>query len=327
MLFPVWEKLFVTYILKYRLNNRKGFLMKLATTIGNLYRYCLTPAEALRAAAKSGFRYIDYSFYSAHTGNSPYLANDDRMWKKEVEDAAAAAAELNIKYVQAHAPGCNPAGEGDHSAEIRAVNRTIEACGMLGIRNTVLHTSYSRKHLYPADRDAYFEFNRKFLEQLLPTAEKHNVTICVENSTSGNMGDMYFFMTPAEMNDFIDFMGHPLVAACWDTGHALMEGKPDQSADFKELGKNLRAVHIHDNNGRDSHLAPYCGGLMLDKVMEGLLAIPFDGYFTFEADGYMSKCNGDGPLACASLDICVDALALLYKVGRRALETYNCFEE
>ena len=300
--------------------------MKTATTIGSLYGFGLSPAGALHAMARSGFKYIDYSFYDVLSENSPFMQDDDSMWRQEVADAAAAAAELNMKFVQAHTPNYNPAADCDHERCIRAVKRTLEACGMLGIPNAVLHTSYSRQHLYPADKDAYFQFNREFIRKLLPTAEKHGVTICVENSTSGNMQGMYFFMTASEMNDFIAYMDHPLVGACWDTGHALIEGKTDQYADLLELGKKLKAVHIHDNNGADNHLAPYCGALQLDRVVRGLLDISFPGYFTFEADAFMGRCNGNGPLSRIPLDIHVDALAMLYKIGRHALETYGCFE-
>ncbi len=301
--------------------------MKTATTLGSLYAYGLTPAEAVTAAAGSGFRYIDYSFYNCCNADSPFMADDDSIWRKTVADAAAAAAAVGVKYVQAHTPNYNPAGECDHEACLRAVRRSIEACGILGIPNAVIHTSYSRQHLYPGDRDAYFEYNREFLRKLLPVAEKYGVTVCVENSTSGNMQGMYFFMTAGEMNDFIAYMNHPLIGACWDTGHALIEGKSDQYADLVELGSNLKAVHIHDNNGADNHLNPYAGSLQLDSIMKGLLDISFPGYFTFEADSFISRCNGSGPLSRVPLDIHLDGIAMLYKIGRHALETYGCFEK
>ena len=302
--------------------------MKIATTLSQLYVvYNLSPAEAVKTAARSGFRYIDYSFYDCFTYNRDYLADDDSLWKKEVEAAAAAAEKYGMKYVQAHTPNYNPAKDCDHEICMRAVRRSIEACGMLGIPNAVLHTSYSRQHLYPADREAYFEYNRKFICELLPIAEKNNVTLCIENSSFGNMQGMYFFMTAAEMNEFIAYMDHPLIGACWDTGHALMEGKSDQYKDLLELGANLKAVHIHDNNGRDSHLAPYCGKLQLDSIVRGLKDVSFKGYFTFEADNFLSRTNGSGVLSCLPLDIHIDGLAILYKIGKNALEKYDCFEE
>ena len=298
--------------------------MKIATTIGEMYPYSFSPADAVAAYEGTGFHYLDYSFYNVISSpNNPFMSDG---WKKTVEGAKNTAESLGFKFVQAHAPACAVRGK-ESEIGILATQRSIEACGMLGIPNAVLHTSYSRQHLYPADREAYFEYNRKFICELLPIAEKNNVTLCIENSSFGNMQGMYFFMTAAEMNEFIAYMDHPLIGACWDTGHALMEGKSDQYKDLLELGANLKAVHIHDNNGRDSHLAPYCGKLQLDSIVRGLKDVSFKGYFTFEADNFLSRTNGSGVLSCLPLDIHIDGLAILYKIGKNALEKYDCFEE
>ena len=38
--------------------------MKIATTIGEMYSFVRSPAEAVRAYEGTGFRYLDYSFYT-----------------------------------------------------------------------------------------------------------------------------------------------------------------------------------------------------------------------------------------------------------------------
>ena len=52
--------------------------MKIATTIGEMYDYVPTPADAIKCYKDSGFKYLDYSFYYSQKGNSPYLLDDDR---------------------------------------------------------------------------------------------------------------------------------------------------------------------------------------------------------------------------------------------------------
>lgn len=303
--------------------------MKIATTIGEMYKYAPVPADAVRCYKNTGFRYLDYSFYTVHTGNSPFLADSDKEWKQQVEDAGKAAEECGFKFVQSHAPGYNPMGKADdHSACLRAMSRSVEACGMLGIPTSVVHTSFSQAHLYPMAKETYFKYNREFLRGMLETAEKYGVTVCIENSSVRNMRDQYFPRTPEEMNEFVEYMDHPLLKCCWDTGHAVMEGKTDQYEDFKKLGANLKAVHIHDNNGlSDQHIAPYCGFLQMDSVIQGLIDINYSGYFTYEADGFMNKKNGTGPLNLLPLELRQEALALLYKTAKFMLETYNVFEE
>ncbi len=301
--------------------------MKIATTINEILDYVPTPADAVRAYKGSGFKYLDYSFYYDHKGNSPFLLDDERHWQDQVKAAIDAADECGFTFVQAHAPGYNPLSSMDYESCMRAMTRSVEACHLLNIPVIVMHTSYGRQHLYPMDKAKYFEYNRGFVGRMLETAEKYGVTVCIENTSSGNMGDFYFPRTPAEMNDFIEYMDHPLLGCCWDTGHAVMEGKSDQYDDLKELGGNLKAVHIHDNNMRsDQHLPPYCGKLQLDRFIEGLIAINYQGAFTFESDGFLNNFNGDGKLKTLPLEVRKSALKLLFEIGRFALESYGIFE-
>ena len=302
--------------------------MKIATTIGELYHYNLSPADVIRNYQGTGFKYLDFSFYYAHDQASPYMQSGDRAWKKEIEDSIIAAEEGGFKFVQAHAPGYNPGFDSsDYDKCIRAMQRSVEACAMLGINTTVMHTSFSPEYKYPGDRDGYFEYNRKFVGDMLKTAEKFGITVCIENTSNGNAGEMYFPRTGAEMNDFIAYMNHPLLGACWDTGHAVMDKKFDQYAELKELGKNLKAVHVHDNGiHSDQHIAPYCGKLQLDSIVKGLIDIDYKGNFTFETDAFLNHINGEGPLRQLPLEIRKDGLALIYKIGKFALETYNVYE-
>ena len=44
--------------------------MKIATTIGEMYPFTATPAEAIAAYEGTGFRYLDYSFYEVVSMNT-----------------------------------------------------------------------------------------------------------------------------------------------------------------------------------------------------------------------------------------------------------------
>ena len=76
-----------------------------------------------------------------------------------------------------------------------------------------------------------------------------------------------------------------------------------------------------------------------DAVMQGLLAIGYKGYFTFEA-GNMLLSYGRWPhrrrqapsvterrLSIPSLELRRKAASLLYEIGRAILTAYDCFEE
>lgn len=299
--------------------------MKIAASIADMYEYCSSPAEAVRCYVGTGFKYLDYNFYTAHLNNSPFMQDDDRAWRAQIEDTAKTAKECGFTFVQSHLPGYNPMGNFDHKRCMRALLRTAEACGILNIPTMVIHSSYSLVHRYPMDQDAYFEYNKKFLYPILETAEKYGTVLCIENTSAKNMGECYFPRTAAEMNEFVKFINHPLLGCCWDTGHAVMEGKSDQYADLMELGKNLKAVHIHDNNGlSDQHLAPYCGKLQLSRVIEALRDTDFKGYFTFETDRFMKNFSGNPPLP---KELRREVIRLLFNLGKSALEYHGVYED
>ena len=304
--------------------------MKIATTIGELYPWCDSPADAVRAYAGTGFRYLDYSFYNANRPGAVFLTDG---WLAEVEAAGEAAAALGFSFVQAHSPNYNPYhDENDtayHEAGMLATLRSIEACGRLGIPNIVVHTAYGPRCQYPADAERYFRDNLPFIEALYPAMEKWNVRVCIENSAEGNMGTNYFFMTAEDMNDFIAFAGHPLLGACWDTGHGNMRGT-DPHRELVTLGKNLCAVHFQDNSGAgDEHIAPFFGTLDVDGVMQGLLDAGYTGPLTFEADSFLRRRanRGSGVLQFPPERVKRASVALLYEIGAACLEAYGIEEE
>lgn len=314
--------------------------MRLATTIGDLKKYThdgRSSAEAVRMFEGTGFRYLDYDFYNVIFPSSPFLSE---RWMEDVTQAAEAAASLGMRFVQAHSPNYNPFDpDADHEAGMLATLRSIEACGYLGIPNLVVHSGYTARLRYPQDREEYFAENRKFYESLLPHAERHNVNILIENSAEENMQGKYYFMTGQEMADFLSWVGHPLLHACWDIGHANMRGS-NQYRDICDLGGHLKALHIQDNFGTyDEHFAPFMGTVDLDAVMQALRAVGYEGYFTFEANNILAAWGNwpharretpdlPAPRRLQSPDpqLRIAAETLLYKIGQFILTRYDCFE-
>lgn len=114
--------------------------MKLATTTADFYG-CRgnVPAQLVRLYASTGFRCLDYSFYN---NPSPSLYQPGDGWKREIEDALAAAWELGITFVQAHAPDGEHFRPGEkREALLLAIRRSIEGCAMLKIPNLVVHAA------------------------------------------------------------------------------------------------------------------------------------------------------------------------------------------
>ena len=317
--------------------------MKLCTTTQDLSNYTSTPAEAVRLFKGTGFKCLDFNFYQMNKPGHPFRSDD---WMREIEDAAIAAEEIGVTFVQAHAPAGSffSAGE-EYEHFIRTTIRSIEACAFLGVKEIVVHPVFTHPSIPDAGRKGYLEYNRRFYENFFPVMEKTGVNVLIENGFEpspklpriekpGSSSDLFYFAE--DMLEMLDYVNHPLLHACWDTGHAALR-KMDQYDALMKLGPRLHAVHIQDNFGdNDQHIAPFMGVLNLDEIMCGLIDSGFKGYFTFEScymirgmntwPVYRKEWNRDTRLAHPPKELMQKAVALLYEIGRSILSAYNVYE-
>ena len=206
--------------------------MKIATTIGEMRGYASSPAETLKLYEGTGFRHFDYSFYDVLQPGDPFMAEN---WRDLICEARDTAQALGFDFVQAHAPNCKIRG-GDTDFEIAATNRAIEACGMLGIQNMVIHSGFLPGFSYPGDMQAYCKANEPFFRALIPAMEKYGVRMLFENTTEKHCRGGYFFPIYArDLNEMVAYMNHPLFGAAWDVGHANMDDI-DHAKEMLELG-------------------------------------------------------------------------------------------
>ena len=114
--------------------------MKLATTTGDFSRYVTTNVEAVRYIAESGFKYIDYSFGIDLKHSTGIFSDDPDGYIEKIKELAN---ELDVKFIQSHAPMGAPLIYDDARKKlISDTKKCIEACGKLGIDNIVVHTGY-----------------------------------------------------------------------------------------------------------------------------------------------------------------------------------------
>lgn len=300
--------------------------MKLATTTGDFGRYASSTKECIKLIHDAGFRYIDIGL------GGRFFTEEN--WRDIVKDLREYAEGLDMKFVQAHSPNAAVLTPDRWEREVFWGKRSLEVCREFGIPQVVVHAAYTSS---PVCKESWYELNTRFYRELLPTAEETGVTMLTENTTHANLPEGKFYLyTGADMVEYIEHVGHPLLEAVWDTGHGTTEGS--QYDNIVALGKHLKGLHVHDNNGKaDEHTMPYTGVLNLDQVMNGLLDVGYEGYFTFEVlnalraakDGRQprQKFERDERLWQPTLEMQIDMERLLYHIGRHALQSYNCFEE
>lgn len=315
--------------------------MKLATSTGDYKFFVPSITEVIKNFKNSKFRYINLE----QTGVIPEFFSNNDNYKKLAEEWGDAAEYAGIQYVVSHAPCLhNPIlsafknhDDETYQASIRAIRRSIEICHILGISRIVVHaccnTNFSVDELY--------KYNRMFYNDLLDLAEKYNITLLTENWDSYK----YNFSTGKNLRDFIEYIDHPLLAACWDSAHGNidpMARKIGQYENIITIGDKLKGLHISDNFGDTHHHSwPFAGIINFDSIMQGLIDVKYDGYFTFEASytllhqknppyeraGWEHNGQLIEKLRNPSIDLKKQAVDLLYEIGKHILKSYDSFEE
>jgi sugar phosphate isomerase/epimerase len=293
--------------------------MKLVTTTSDLYGFFSHAKDQVAFFEGTGFRYLDFSFYDILAGEAPLMGD---AWEQEIREAKETANRLGFSFVQAHAPSYNPLKNHiSPTLGMEAMIRSIRACKILGIRNMVTHMGFCPLFPYPSGEQENFKANADFFRLLIPELEHAQLTLCMENSCEQNMAGQYFCMTARELSDFVEYLNHPLFAAAWDVGHAHIQKENTCDAMIR-LGKKLRAIHVHDNNGKsDQHLPPYTGSFDFELLKDGMLRSGFDGFFTLEADRFL----GFSP--SVTLAQKKASLIYLYETGKAMLTRWNLWEE
>lgn len=294
--------------------------MRISNTTGTYDGYYTSYEEKIKALYEIGYRYIDISLYNTDCFKERFMRDD---WEAEAKKLKAFSDALGVRLVLSHAPNTNPLAEDNM---IDFTKRAIEVLNVLGIDRMVYHAGWEAG----IDKENFFRRNEEYLRELLPLAEANNIKLLVENGNGANQRNMYYFFTGSDMREFIEKVNHPLLHACWDIGHANIEGH--QYEDIMVLGEHLLAIHVHDNKGKaDYHELLFTGTVNMDEVMCALIDSHYKGYFTFETERILRPASGvferSQKLIMAPVKIKDMAEKLCYEMGKYILESYACFDE
>lgn len=305
--------------------------MKLVTTTGDFDAFTNNDhIQSVKYAMEAGFKHFDINLYDP--ADEDVLFGDH--WEKEAYNIKNEAEKLGADFLQAHSPNTNNmAGEVGFEDAVLKTTRAIEICSVLGINKLVCHAGYD---MNVADKQLWFEENKRFYSALFPIMEKTGVNVLCENTTKANMPTWYYLVTGSDTREFCKYVNHPLFHACWDTGHANCEG--NQYQDIIELADELHAIHFNDNRGeRDEHLIPYLGTMNSGEVMNALADIGFKGPFTLECNsslrpkhywqGNRRDFDRDTRLENVPLVLAKEMEKVMYTCGKYILQTYDMFED
>ena len=139
--------------------------------------------------------------------------------------------------------------------------KSMQICAFLECPYIVVHGLKLARFL--GSEEAEWKQTELFLDFLAPMAKEMGITICIENlydSIGGHLveGPCCDAAKAIERIDRFNEKYHAEVLGfCFDTGHANLVG-----IDFEDfltmLGKRLKVLHIHDNDGiSDLHQIPF----------------------------------------------------------------------
>ena len=232
-------------------------------------------ADALAETKKTGFAGIELCIGPEGALNTSTSQKDCEAIRTQI-----GASGLTVQTLAAGISwGCNPTSEDpairQKSIELHAA--ALQRGGWLGVQAMLMVPGVVKSPISPdiVRYDRAIDRCREAVKQLLETAEKANVDLCLENVWNG------FFYSPLELRDFIDSFKSNRLGVYFDVGNGL--GYHQHPPHWIELlGKRIKRVHVKDFTenfnwtGGYSFCALGAGQVPWKETMAALKAIGYD---------------------------------------------------
>ncbi len=267
------------------------------------------PFQMIRNA---GFDCVDFNLDAFLKNNDVYAGKVGGFFEKSTQEILAYFEkykqyldECGLVCSQMHAP--YPVEiEGKKKQNTFMKSEVIPKCfavaQYLGIPYMVIHSSKLRDGKN-GSVEGEIAANLDYYETLIPFIKTHGVKVCLENLYGGSSAGIIEgpCSDPYEALSYIETLneraGEECFCFCLDSGHLNLVKRK-----FKDytavLGKHIRILHIHDNDGvGDIHQLPFTFrgtkgegyGVDWDEYIEALRSIDFSGTLSFETYPVMSS--------------------------------------
>ena len=222
--------------------------------VDSAYMYLGSHEAAFERMKQHGYDCTDYQ-YLVDTENHVF-AQDAAGFERLLTGVRRDAQNAGIEIYQAHGPWRWPPQDStpeDRAERFEKMSRAILGCEILGCPNFIIHPIMPFGDWQDPEPEKLWEMNLEFFSRLCDVAKAHNRTICFENMPMTALS----LSTPEQIMRFIKEIDSPYMRMCLDTGHCSVFGLSPADA-VRMIGKEyLRALHVHDNDGRaDRHMLP-----------------------------------------------------------------------
>ena len=258
----------------------------------------LSGIEVLDRAKELGYDAVEFTV-------DPVGAVTPETTKEEAEALRKAAADRGIllsTLAAGLAWGASPTSP-DTAVRAQAVEnakKQLQIAAWLGCK-TILYLPGMVSACFvpdfePQPYDLVHKWATESLKAILPTAEKLQVKIGVENVWNR------FLLSPTEMAAFIDSFDSEYVGSYFDVGNVMLYGHPQHWIQI--LGKRIFAVHLKDFRVEVGNLNGFvdllAGDVPYPVVMQAFKDIGYDNTFTAE---YVPPTLGAAEKAIAAMKL------------------------
>ncbi len=218
------------------------------------YLYLGSHAAAFARMKQHGYDCTDYQ--GLVDTDTPLFEQNAAGFERTLSGIRRDAQNAGIEIYQAHGPWRWPPQDfepEDRAERFEKMSRSILGCQILGCPNFIIHPIMPFGDWQDPEPEKLWEMNLEFFSRLCEVARAHDTVICFENMPMTALS----LSTPEQILRFVKEINSPYMRVCLDTGHCAVFGLSPADA-VRLLGKEyLRAMHVHDNDGRaDRHMLP-----------------------------------------------------------------------
>lgn len=245
----------------------------------------------LWAARDAGFEGVEPTV--SEPGAGPLTLESTEQEAEQIREVAARVGVELPSVMCGAAVSKTPVIHPDPAVRAQAVENlgsTLERAKWLGADTVLLHPG----QLKPETRyDDVWTWVRDALTAVAPHADRHGVSLGIENVWNK------FILSPTEMRQMVDEVGHPLIGTYFDIGNCVLYGFPEHWVTV--LGSRIKKVHLKDYSRqkalKEGTAKGFCqvldGDADYPAVMQALRATGYDGYLTSEISvGNMPEGQG-----------------------------------
>jgi sugar phosphate isomerase/epimerase len=235
--------------------------------VSDMFDYSIKPAfeRKLRLFAEYGFEYIDWSddwnnavMYSKEVMKS-YRQSLESYSLRCIGVHGAASSSVNIEAEDEQVFG----------KYVELLRNRLEFCSVIGGKVVVVHPPNIEGDSVMARQ--MLDRSLRAFEDVKSLCDDLGIVLAIENCHRFDTPSLeyYFARYPPE---FVGF--------CFDSGHAHVNGNLDDLLGFRD---RLRALHLHDNWGKeDDHQPPFSGTVDWEQVMRWIGSAGYAKPINFE---------------------------------------------